>query len=126
MNKKEIADVLETILDGLTAGESSEKKLEEVRKFYETELAKVNTENRFFERVIRFCLFERYVLIKESLRERFEFEVNGSKLFSRQSQTNNAHYNDESMPGFSLEDFNKFVDEYLTAARNDEVIGIKE
>ena len=45
MDKKEIAGILETILDGLTKGESSEKKTEEIKKFYTDELNKVNNEN---------------------------------------------------------------------------------
>lgn len=126
MDKKEVVDILETILDGLTAGESSEKKLEETKKFYTDELSKSNTEKQFYERVIRACLFERYAYLRDSLDCRFE-QLNGSKMFFHQSQAN-AAYNNQPMSGlgFSLDDFNRFVNEYLTAARNDATIGIKE
>ena len=50
MDKKEVVEVLETILDGLTSGESSEKKLEETKEFYEAELDKVNKENQLYHR----------------------------------------------------------------------------
>ena len=121
MDKKEIAGILETILDGLTKGESSEKKTEEIKKFYIDELNKVNNENQFYERVIRFCLLERYVYLKESPLNSFG-PINGSKLFSRQ----NAGYNAQVMSEFDWNDFDRFVDEYLTAARNSTLIGIEK
>jgi hypothetical protein len=124
MDKKEIADILETILDGLTKGESTEKKIEELKKFYTDELDKVNNKNQFFERVIRLCLMERYFSLRESLFNRFE-TLNGANLFFHQSKT---IHTTQPVPGlgFDLDDFNHFVDEYLTAARNDTLIGIKE
>lgn len=127
MDKKEIAEVLETILDGLTAGESTEKKLEETKKFYESELAKVNTEKQFYERVIRFCLFERYAFSRETALGRVE-PLDGSKLFFHQSVYNSQcnTCDSKSIPGLSPDDFDRFVEEYLTTARNDNLIGIKE
>jgi hypothetical protein len=126
MDKKEIVGVLETLLDGLTKGEFSEKKIEETKKFYTDELNKVNNENQFYKRVIRFCLMEKYFSLKESLFNRFE-SFNGANIFSNQSKAIASYGGTQPVPeGFNLDDFDRFVDEYLTAARNDTLIGIKK
>lgn len=101
MDKKEIAEVLETILDGLNKGE-------EIKK-----------EKQFYETVIRFCLMDKYLSLKNY--NRFA-PFNGADVFFQQSKAVTQPVS-ELDPNF---DFNRFVDEYLTAARNDTLIGIKE
>jgi len=123
MDKKEIIGVLETLLDGLTKGESSEKKIEEIKKFYTDELNKVNNKNLFYERVIRFCLMEKYLSLKESLFNRSAF--NGADIYSNQSKAI-IRYTTHQPVSEELDDFKRFFDEYLTAARNDTLIGIKK
>lgn len=124
--KEEVAEVLKIILDGLTAGESSEKKLEETKKFYETELAKVNEENRFYQSIIKVILFGEYVSNKRATFAQFAVS-NGAKLFQHQMEANSA-YSRQPKSGsvFDFEEFNNFVNEYLAAARKDKFIGIKE
>ena len=126
MKKEEVAEVLQVVLDGLTAGESIEKKLEETKKFYGTELAKVNKENQFYQRIIRVNLLGDYCSFKQAVLTRFE-TLNGLKLFQHQIQTND-YYNSHPIQGsgFDLEEFNNFVEDYVAAAREDSVIGIKE
>lgn len=127
MDKKEVIEVLETILDGLTAGESTEKKLEETKKFYETELTKVNKENRLYQSIIRLNLFREYVSFKRGMSTSM-FEIpNGPKLFQHQMQAYD-YYNNQPVSGSELDsdEFDKFVEDYLNFARKDRIIGIKE
>jgi len=137
VNKEQVAEVLQIVLDGLTAGESTEKKIEETKKFYETELAKVNEENQFYQRIIRVNLLGDYFNFKEAITTRFE-TPDGARLFQHQWQANdyNIHHHNlgselepkavRSLSGFELEEFNKFVEDYVAAARKDTTIGIKD
>lgn len=123
MNKQDVIDTLQVILDGLTSGESSKEEINKLKVFYENELHKVNDYKNFLERVVKVLLLNDYGSISV-------MSINTpspQKLFDYQMKYNvDKFINNSATSNLEIDKFNSFVEDYIEAAKRNEVIGLKE
>lgn len=120
MSKDEVVEVLQTILDGLTSGKSSEDEVAKTKEFFEKELSKVNEENAFYQRIIRLCLINELYVFNMTKITGF---LSGADYFNRQMRSFREL---DSKVGNILPsmDLDSFIKSYLEAAKNDPIIKI--